>query len=144
MVYFASSHTVNTKINQWPNFIKSTRKSKNLHKASHQWLQNNSTFLILFTLNSAYIPVIQERNWKSGLWIWKYQHNYLFLYHIWHIIIHRSITLPVVLYRCKTWSLPLREQVFKNTVLRKIHGANRDKVTGRSRKMLHGLNWSVW
>jgi hypothetical protein len=36
MVYCASSHNVNAKINQWPKFIKSTGNSKNLHKASHQ------------------------------------------------------------------------------------------------------------
>ena len=36
MVHFASSHNVNTKINQWPNLIRSKSKSKNLHKASHQ------------------------------------------------------------------------------------------------------------
>ena len=45
MVYFASSHNVNTKMKQWPNLIQFKRKSKNLHKASHQRLQNNSTFL---------------------------------------------------------------------------------------------------
>jgi hypothetical protein len=42
--------------------------------------------------------------------------------------------LPVVLYRCETWSLTLREgqrlRVFENRVLRRIFGPKRDEVTG--------------
>jgi hypothetical protein len=50
----------------------------------------------------------------------------------------RTVTLPVVLYGCETWSLTLREKhrlrVFENTVLRKIHGSKRDEVTGEWRR----------
>jgi hypothetical protein len=40
--------------------------------------------------------------------------------------IYKTITLPVVLYGCETWSLTLREEhrlrVFQNKVLRRIFG----------------------
>jgi hypothetical protein len=43
------------------------------------------------------------------------------------------IILPVVLYRCETWSLTLREEhrlrVFENRVLRRIFGPKMDEVT---------------
>jgi hypothetical protein len=53
----------------------------------------------------------------------------------------------VVLYRCETWSLKLREEhrlkVFENRVLRGIFGPKRDEVTGVWRKLhneeLHNL-----
>ena len=42
--------------------------------------------------------------------------------------------MPVVLCRCETWSLTLREErklrVFENMVLRRIFGPRRDEVTG--------------
>ena len=48
--------------------------------------------------------------------------------------IYRTIILPVVLYRCETWSLTLRKErrlrVFENTVLRRVFGPKRDEVTG--------------
>ena len=48
------------------------------------------------------------------------------------IKIYRTIILPVVLYRCETWSLTLRKErklrVFENMVLRRIFGPRRDKV----------------
>jgi hypothetical protein len=55
-----------------------------------------------------------------------------------------TIILPVVLYRCETWPLTLREEhrlrVFENRVLRRIFG---DEVTGGWRKLhneeLHNL-----
>ncbi|KAJ4426183.1 hypothetical protein ANN_26992 [Periplaneta americana] len=54
--------------------------------------------------------------------------------------IYKTVTLPVVLYGCKTWILTLREEqrlrVFENKVLRKIFGAQRDEVTEKWR-MLH-------
>jgi hypothetical protein len=61
--------------------------------------------------------------------------------------IYKTISLPVVLYRCETWSLTLREEyrlrVFENRVLRRIFGPKRDGVTGGWRKLhneeLHGL-----
>jgi hypothetical protein len=50
------------------------------------------------------------------------------------IRIYKSITLPVALYGCETWSLTLREEhglsVFENRVLRRIFGSKRDEVTG--------------
>jgi hypothetical protein len=49
------------------------------------------------------------------------------------ITIYRTIILPVVLYRCETWSLTLREErklrVFDNRMLRRIFGPKRDEVT---------------
>ncbi|KAJ4440904.1 hypothetical protein ANN_10751 [Periplaneta americana] len=64
--------------------------------------------------------------------------------------IYKTVTLPVVLYGCETWTLTLREEqrlrVFENTVLRKIFGAKRDEVTGEWRKLhnteLHALHSS--
>jgi hypothetical protein len=48
--------------------------------------------------------------------------------------IYRTIILPIVFYGCETWSLTLREAhrlwVFKNRVLRRIFGPERDEVTG--------------
>jgi hypothetical protein len=45
----------------------------------------------------------------------------------------------LVLYRCETWSLTLREahrlRVFENRVLRRIFGQKRDEVTGVWRKL---------
>jgi hypothetical protein len=45
----------------------------------------------------------------------------------------------VVLYRCETWSLTVREEhrlrVFENRVLRRIFGPKRDEVTGGWRKL---------
>jgi hypothetical protein len=63
------------------------------------------------------------------------------------IKICKTITLPVVLCECETWSLTLREdhrlRVFENRVLRRIFGPKRDEVTGGWRKLhneeLHGL-----
>ena len=55
------------------------------------------------------------------------------------IKIYRTITLPVVLYGCETWSLTLREErklrVFENMVLRRIFGPRRDEVTGQWRRL---------
>jgi hypothetical protein len=55
------------------------------------------------------------------------------------IKIHRIIILPVVLYRCETWSLTLRKKrrlkVFENIVLRRIFGPKRDEVTEEWRKL---------
>jgi hypothetical protein len=45
----------------------------------------------------------------------------------------KTIVLPVVLYRCKTWSIILREEhmlrVFENRVLRRIVERERVEVT---------------
>jgi hypothetical protein len=50
------------------------------------------------------------------------------------IKLYRTIILPVVLFRCATWSLTLREEcrlrLFVNRVLRRIFGPKRDEVTG--------------
>ena len=55
------------------------------------------------------------------------------------IKICRTIILPVVLYRCETWSLTLREErklrVFEHIVLRRIFGRRRDVVTGEWRRL---------
>jgi hypothetical protein len=56
--------------------------------------------------------------------------------------IYKAIILPVVLYGCETWSLPLsgehKPRVFENRVLRRMIGAKRDEVMGEWRE-LH--NW---
>jgi hypothetical protein len=48
------------------------------------------------------------------------------------IKIYKTIILPVVLYRCETWSLILRQKhrlkVFENRVLRRISGPTRDEI----------------
>jgi len=50
------------------------------------------------------------------------------------IKIYRTLTFPVVLYGCETWSLTLREEhrlrVFENRVLRRIFGLKRDEIAG--------------
>jgi hypothetical protein len=55
------------------------------------------------------------------------------------IKIYRTITLPVVLYGCETWSLTLREErklrVFENMVLRRKFGPRRDLVMGEWRRL---------
>ena len=55
------------------------------------------------------------------------------------IKIHRTITLPVVLSECVTWSLTFKDEswlrVFENRVLRRIFGPKRDEVTGEWRKI---------
>jgi len=55
------------------------------------------------------------------------------------IKIYRTIILPVVVYRCETWSLTLREErklrVIENMVLRRIFGPRRDEVTGKWRRL---------
>jgi hypothetical protein len=47
---------------------------------------------------------------------------------------HRTASLPVVLYGCETSSRTLREEqrlrVFENRVLRRIFGPKRDEATG--------------
>ena len=55
------------------------------------------------------------------------------------IKIYRTIIMLVVLYRCETWSLTLREErwlrVSENRVLRRIFGVKRDEVTREWRKL---------
>jgi hypothetical protein len=56
--------------------------------------------------------------------------------------IYKTIILPVVLYRCETWSPTIREEhrlrVFENRVMRKIFGSKWDQVTGEWRKLHNG------
>jgi hypothetical protein len=56
-----------------------------------------------------------------------------------NIRIFKTKILAVVLYRCETWSLTLREKhrlrVFENRVLRRIFGPKGDGVTGEWRKL---------
>jgi hypothetical protein len=62
-------------------------------------------------------------------------------------IIYKTIILPVVLYRCETWSLTLsvehRLRVFENRLLRRIFVPKRDEMKGDWRKLcneeLHNL-----
>jgi len=55
------------------------------------------------------------------------------------IKIYRIIILPVVLHRCETWSLILREEralrVFENRVLRRVFGPKREELTREWRKL---------
>jgi hypothetical protein len=55
---------------------------------------------------------------------------------------YKTIILLVVVYRCETWSLTLREKhrlkIFENRVLRRIFGPNRDAVTVGWRKLHNG------
>jgi hypothetical protein len=48
--------------------------------------------------------------------------------------IYKTVILPVLLYRCETWSLTLREEhrlnVFDNKVLRRVFRIKRDAVMG--------------
>jgi hypothetical protein len=51
----------------------------------------------------------------------------------------KSIIPPVVLYGCKTWSLPLREEhrlrVFEKRFIRRVFEPKRDEVTGEWKKL---------
>jgi hypothetical protein len=53
--------------------------------------------------------------------------------------IYRTLILPVVFYRCETWSLILREEhrlrVFENSVLRRIFKPKRDEIIGEWRRL---------
>jgi hypothetical protein len=55
------------------------------------------------------------------------------------IRMYKTVILPVILYRCETWSPTLREEyrlrVFENMVLRRIFELKRDEVTGGWRKL---------
>jgi hypothetical protein len=55
------------------------------------------------------------------------------------IKIYRIIIVPVVLYGCEIWSPTLRGKsrlrVFENRVLRRVFEPNRDKVTGKWKKL---------
>jgi hypothetical protein len=51
---------------------------------------------------------------------------------------YRTVTLPVVLYGCETWSLISREEcrlkVFEKRVLRRIFWSKRDEITEKWRR----------
>jgi hypothetical protein len=55
------------------------------------------------------------------------------------IKISRTVILPVLLYRCETWSFTLREEprlrVFESSVLSKIFGLKRSEVTENCRRL---------
>ena len=55
------------------------------------------------------------------------------------IKISRTVILPVLLYRCETWSFTLREEprlrVFESSVLSKIFGLKRSEVTESCRRL---------
>jgi hypothetical protein len=52
---------------------------------------------------------------------------------------YKIITLPIILYRCKTWFFLSTEEhrlgVFKKRVLREIFGTKKQVVTGGLRKL---------
>ena len=56
-----------------------------------------------------------------------------------NIKIYRTVSLPVVLCGCETWSLTLSEEcglrVFENRVLRKVFGSKKDEVRGKWRRL---------
>jgi hypothetical protein len=56
-----------------------------------------------------------------------------------NIIIHKIIIFHLVLYRCETWSLILKEKhrlrVCENKMVRRIFGPKRDEVTRDWRKL---------
>jgi hypothetical protein len=58
--------------------------------------------------------------------------------------IQRTIILPVVLYRCETWSLTLTEvrrpRVFERRVLKRIFGPKRNEITREWRKQHEEFN----
>jgi hypothetical protein len=53
--------------------------------------------------------------------------------------IYNTVTLPVVLYGCETWSLALGEEyrlnMLENRVLSRMFGTTRDNVIGEWRKL---------
>jgi hypothetical protein len=53
--------------------------------------------------------------------------------------VYKTVTLPVVLYGCETWSLAFREvcrlRVFENRALRRIFGPKGNDVTGEWNKL---------
>jgi hypothetical protein len=55
------------------------------------------------------------------------------------IKIYKTLTLPVVLYGCETWSLTLREEhklkEFENTLLRRMFGPKREEVAEGWRRL---------
>jgi hypothetical protein len=50
-----------------------------------------------------------------------------------NIKIYKTVTLPLLLYECETWSLTLKEKlrlrVFENRLLRRLFGIKRDETT---------------
>jgi hypothetical protein len=58
------------------------------------------------------------------------------------IRVYKTMILPVVLYRCETWSLTLREgprlKVSENRVLRRIFGPQRYEIIGGWRTCIMG------
>jgi hypothetical protein len=63
------------------------------------------------------------------------------------IKMYKTVTLPVLLYECETWSVTLRGEhrlrEFENRVLRRIFGPKREGVAGELRRLhneeLHNL-----
>jgi hypothetical protein len=63
------------------------------------------------------------------------------------IRIYKTITFPLVLHRCETWFLTVREEdrltEFEKRVLRRMFGLKREEMTGGWRKLhneeLHNL-----
>jgi hypothetical protein len=61
---------------------------------------------------------------------------------------YKIIVLPVVLYRCATWSLTRREEhkprPFENRTLRRIFRHKKDEVTGDLRSLHKGERYDLY
>jgi hypothetical protein len=64
------------------------------------------------------------------------------------IKICKTVTLPVSLYGCGTWSVVFREEhslkVFEIGVLKKIFGCKREEVTGKWRRLHNGEVYALY
>ena len=72
-------------------------------------------------------------------------YRYMKRFKTWQVYI--NTILPLVLYGCETWSLTLnvehRLRAFENTVLRKIYGHEREKLTGEWGRMEKTAYWGA-
>jgi hypothetical protein len=103
-------------------------------------------------LNFAFVNLIQEeikRRLNSGNACYHSVQNLLssrLLSKNVKMTIYKTITLPVVLYGCETWSLTLREEhrlrVFENRVLRGIFGPKLNEVVGGIHEIVN--IFAVW
>jgi hypothetical protein len=91
-----------------------------------------------------------KRGWKPENVCYHSMQSLVSSSFLFKVKVYGSITLPVVLYRCETWSLTLREErrlrMFENSLLSIIFRPMRDEVTGEWIKLykeeLNDLNSS--